>query len=328
MTLFGHDAAIAAFQEARSSGRLHHGWLIAGPRGVGKARFADMAARRILADAAGPPVRAAGLSVPDDHPTARLIDAGSHPDFARLERLPREKGEGLARNISIDQVRGLQRLLGSTPSQSPWRAIVIDSVDDMERPAANALLKNLEEPPPDTVFLLVSHAPGRLLPTIRSRCRLLRLGRLDDADMRAALGQAMPDASDDEIAALVAAGEGSPGTALRFAGLDVTALDDAISALVREGDPLNQRRAALARQLSGKTAAPRYEMFLERAPSAIAAAARMRSGGPLADAIALWEKARALATAAPRLSLDPQTTVFEIAGMLAALAPGAHASRP
>lgn len=325
--LFGHAAAVEAFRAARASGRMHHAWLLAGPQGIGKARFAEMAARRLLAEAAGPPVAAPGLEVPDDHPVARLLDAGSHPDFALLERLTREKSETLARNISVDQVRGLQRLLGTTPSLSDWRVILVDSIDDMERSAANALLKNLEEPPANTVFLLVSHAPGRLLPTIRSRCRLLRFGRLDEGDMKAALGEALPEADAAEISSLVALGEGAPGTALRFAGLEIEGLDRAVDEIIREGDPFNQRRAALARQLALKAAQPRYEMFLERAPSAIAAEARRRSGPALAEAIALWEKARALAGSAVRLSLDPQTTVFELGGMLAALAPNRQASR-
>lgn len=325
--LYGHAQAVEAFLAARASGRLHHAWLLAGPQGVGKALFADMAARRLLAEAAGPPVTAPGLELPDDHPVARLLDAGSHPDFMRLERLLQEKTEKLARNISVDQVRGLQRLLGSTPSLSPWRAIVVDSIDDMERSAANALLKNLEEPPANTIFLLVSHAPGRLLPTIRSRCRLMRFGRLEEADMFAALRDAMPEADADEITSLARLGEGAPGAALRFAGLDIEGLDSAMAALVAEGDPLNLRRVALAKQLALKAAQPRYEMFLERAPSAIAAEALRRNGPALAEAIALWEKARALAGSALRLSLDPQTTVFELAGMLAALAPKMSASR-
>lgn len=321
--LHGHREAVAAFLDARASGRFHHAWLLAGPKGIGKARFADMAARRILADAAGPPVAAPGLETPADHPIARLLDADSHPDFARLERLVNEKTEATARNISIDQARSLQKLVGVTPSLSDWRAIVIDSIDDMEAAAANALLKNLEEPPAKTVFLMVTHAPGRLLPTIRSRCRLLRFGPLDRPEMEAALADALPQADPAEIGALAALGQGAPGVAMRYAGLDVAGLDAAMAALIHEGDPVNARRMALARQLSTKAAAPRYAMFLERAPSAIAAAAHGRTGSALAEAIALWERARSLAVAAPRLSLDPQTTVFEMGGMLAGLAPKA-----
>jgi DNA polymerase-3 subunit delta' len=321
MSLFGHDAAVAAFLDAHRSDRLHHAWLLAGPRGVGKARFARAAALRLLAEAAGPMPELPGLDVPDDHRIARLVAAGSHPDTMLLERLFREKTKDHARSISVDQVRGLSRLFATAPSFSERRTVIVDAADDLERAGANALLKLLEEPPADTVFLLVSHAPGRLLPTIRSRCRMLRFAPLGDDDMAAALGRALPDADDREIASLVAVGEGSPGRALGFVGLDVAGLDRAMDKLVTRGDADNFERSALACTLSLKAAQPRYELFLDRVPSRIAIAARTRSGGALADAIAAWEKARALAGSAVRLSLDPQATVFELAGLLASLAP-------
>ena len=155
--LHGHDEAVAAFRDSLDSRRLHHAWLVAGPEGVGKALFAHKAALRVLADGAGPAVDASGLDVPDSHPIARLVEAGSHPDLMRLERLQKDNGE-LARSITVDQVRGLQRLFGTTASMSPWRVVIVDAADDLERGAANALLKNLEEPPPNSVFFLVSHA--------------------------------------------------------------------------------------------------------------------------------------------------------------------------
>jgi DNA polymerase-3 subunit delta' len=319
--LHGHDAAVAAFRAGMDSGRLHHAWLLAGPKGIGKDLFADKAALRVLADAAGPPLEAPGLDVPDDHPAARLVAAGSHPDLMRLERLARDGGIELARSINVDQVRGLQRLFATTPSMSPWRAVVVDAIDDLEAGGANALLKNLEEPPPNTVFLLVSHAPERLLPTIRSRCRLLRFSPLGDDVMAAALAAALPDAGAGEIETLVRIGEGAPGRAIAWRGLDVEALDRAMAALVAGGDPANAGRAALAQSLALKSAQPRYEAFLARAPARIAAEARKRKGPALADALKLWEHAFALAGSAQRLSLDPQSTVFELAGMLAALAP-------
>ena len=319
--LYGHDSAVAAFRAGLASGRLHHAWLISGPQGVGKALFADKAALRVLAEGAGPPVEAPGLDTPDDHRIARLVAAGSHPDLMRLERLPKDSAGELARSITIDQVRSLQRLFATTASFSPWRVVVIDAVDDLERPAANALLKNLEEPPPQSLFLLVSHASERLLPTIRSRCRQLRLSALDDDAMTAALHAAIPDADSAEIRQLCEAGEGSPGRALAFRGLDIGGLDRAMRELVEEGDPTNARRSALAQSLSNKSAQPRYEAFLARAPSLIAAEAKTRRGPALAEALGLWERAQELAGSAKGLSLDPHTTVFELAGMLAALAP-------
>lgn len=318
--LYGHDAAITAFRAALDSGRLHHAWLLAGPEGVGKALFADKAALRVLAEGAGPPVTASGLDVPDDHPVAKLVTAGSHPDLMRLERLTKDGGTELARSINVDQVRGLQRLFATTSSLSPRRTVVIDAIDDLERNAANALLKNLEEPPPDTLFLLVSHSPERLLPTIRSRCRVLRLAPLADDAMTSALQAALPDADATELETLTAVGEGAPGRAIAWRGLDIAALDREMEALIRLGDPTNARRSALAGNLSLKAAQPRYEAFLARAPSRIAAAAKAQGGQGRAEAIRLWEKAASLAGSARRHSLDPGSVVFELAGMLAALA--------
>ncbi len=319
--LYGHDSAVAAFREGLDSGRLHHAWLISGPEGVGKGLFASKAALRVLAHGQRP-VDLPGLDVADDHPAAHLVAAGSHPDLMRLERLAKESGAGdLARSITIDQVRGLQRLFATTSSMSPWRAVVIDSIDDLERGAANALLKNLEEPPPNSLFLLVSHAPERLLATIRSRCRHLRLSPLDDDAMTSALRSALPDAAESEIEDLRSAGQGSPGRAIAFRGLDIAALDKAMLDLAALGDPNNARRSQLALTLSLKSAQPRYEAFLARAPSLIAAEAKAREGPALAEALRLWERAQSLASSATHLSLEPQSVVFELGGMLATLAP-------
>lgn len=319
-SLYGHKTAVAAFRTALDAGRLHHAWLIAGPTGIGKALFADKAALRVLAQAGGP-VDAPGIDVPDDHPAAKLVAAGSHPDLMRLERLTRDNGTDLARSITVDQVRGLQRLFATTASLSPWRVVVIDAIDDLETAGANALLKNLEEPPPSTAFLLVSHAPERLLPTIRSRCRVLRLSRLGSSAMASALRDALPDAGEDEILSLTATGEGAPGRAIAWRGLAIDALDRDLEALAQSGDPANARRTALAQALAPKSAQARYEAFLERVPQVIAAAAKARSGPALTEALAAWERAGQLARTARRLSLDPASTVFELAGLLAAIAP-------
>ncbi|HEY0044308.1 MAG TPA: DNA polymerase III subunit delta' [Allosphingosinicella sp.] len=319
--LYGHDEAVAAFRDSLDNGRLHHAWLLAGPEGIGKALFAEKAALRVLARGQGP-VDAPGLDIPDNHPAARLMAAGSHPDLMKLERLVKESsstGE-LARSITVDQVRGLQRLFSTTASMSPWRVVVIDAIDDLERNAANALLKNLEEPPPHSLFLLVSHAPERLLPTIRSRCRQMRFSALSPDAMASALRGAAPDADEAEIGELVAAGQGSPGRALAWRGLDVSGLDRIMEALARDGDASNAKRSALAQALALKSAQPRYEAFLARVPSFIARAARERRGAALGEALRLWERAQGLASSARGLSLETESVVFELCGMLAALA--------
>jgi len=320
MTMLGQDDQVAAFLDAARSGRMHHAWLLAGPQGVGKAGFAHAAARWLLANAAGPAVAKDRLNVPDDHPVSSLLDAGSHPDFKLLERLPKPNSEDLARSITVDQVRGLQPLFATTPSLSPRRVVLIDAIDDLERSAANALLKNLEEPPAGTIFLLVSHAPGRLLPTIRSRCRLLRFPPLETDLVRLALGRALPEVEENELESLVDVANGVPGNALRFAGLDISGLDAAIEKLATHGDTSNALRTALGRTLALKNAQERYEAFLERAPSRIATEAR-RGRGDMARTVALWREARDIADRAVRQSMDPQLTVVEIAGLVAKLAP-------
>ena len=331
MTLLGHEAQEDAFLSAMRGSRLHHAWLLTGPKGVGKASFARAAALRLLAEVADPGLGGAGLSVDPEHRIARLFEARSHPDYRLVERevwkkadelLPEDERKGdetPARSIRVVQIRWLDRLLSVAPSLSARRAIVIDTADDMERPAANALLKSLEEPPQGTVFFLVSHMPGRLLPTIRSRCRLLRFSPLIEATMRVAVRRLLPDATDSELDDYVAAGAGAPGQALRAAELDLPALDAALARIAATGDPDNAERLALVKTLAAKAAQPRYEAFLARALAVIAEQARVRRGAALDEAIALWGRARDLAGQATGLSYDPQATVFQMAGLVAQL---------
>lgn len=318
--IVGQDKAVEEFAAAWAGRKLHHAWLLAGPRGVGKASFARSAARRILADAAGPATGLSGVETVDDHPIVKLVEAGSHPDMRWLERLAREKGEGLARDITIKQVRELAEFMGMTAALSAWRVAVINSMDELNKEASNALLKMLEEPPPNTVFLLVSHAPGRLLPTIRSRCRLLHFGALDDDAMTSILETKSPGLSASERKLIVSMSFGSAGRALAFAELGLAKLEEAAIAILREGDPTNARRAELANELGKKASAERYFAFLELAPSLIAREARALRGNKLERALDAYAKARELAGIAPRVSLDPAATVFQIGGILADIA--------
>jgi DNA polymerase-3 subunit delta' len=272
----------------------------------------------MLAEAAGPPVDLPGLQTPEDHRIARLIVAGSHPDFRWLERLEKDKG-GLARNISVDQVRSLGDLLAVTPSMSAWRAIVIDSVDDLEASAANALLKMLEEPPANTLFFLVSHNPGRLLPTIRSRCRRLDFGKLPDDAMTSLLIRSLPETNSTEIERLVEFANGSIGRALAIAELDLAPLESDALAILRQGDADNARRSKLASALGGKAAAERYAAFLDLVPGLIAGEAVGLQGDARRRALDAYTKARETAAIAPRLSLDPAATVFQLGTILASV---------
>jgi DNA polymerase-3 subunit delta' len=317
--IVGQDRAVVAFAEAWGNRKVHHAWLLAGPRGVGKASFAAAAARRVLAEAAGPPFDLPGLASPADHPIVKLADAGSHPDFRSLVRLINDKGN-LARNISIAQVRKLAEFLAMAPAMSDRRVVVIDSIDDLEAAAANALLKMLEEPPPGTIFLLVSHAPGRLLPTIRSRCRRLDFDLLGDDAMTSILGAALPGAKPAELKRLTAMAGGSAGRALAFSELGLDTIEDQALAIMREGDPTNARRAKLASELGKKGAAERYAAFLQLVPALIAREARGSTGRRRERALDAYAKARETAVIAPRVSLDPAATVFELGGVLARIA--------
>lgn len=325
--IVGQDRAVEQFASAWASRKLHHAWLLAGPKGVGKATFAHAAARRVLADAAGPPSELPAIGTSDDHPIVKLIEAGSHPDMRWLERLPKEKGEGLARDITVDQVRGLGEFMGMTAALSPWRVAVIDSMDELNREASNALLKMLEEPPANTLFFLISHAPGRLLPTIRSRCRRLDFQSLPDDAMTSVLEEQAPQLSSTERQQIIGMSFGSAGRALAFAELELAKLEEAALAILRQGDPTNARRSDLAIALGKKASADRYAAFLDLAPSLIAREARHLDGSRRERALDAYAKARELAALAPRLSLDPSATVFQIGGILAEVAGPASLKR-
>lgn len=325
--LIGHADASAAFMAAVASGRPHHGWLLAGPPGIGKASFAEAAAIWLLAGAppeeagqAAEERRGRGFEAAAHSQAAKLVAADSHPDFRRLVRTEDEKGKRRS-VIRVDEVRALQPVLQQTPSLAPWRVILVDSADEMNPNAANALLKNLEEPPAKTIFFLISHSPGRLLPTIRSRCRLLRMHPLADLDVGRVLDARAPDLDPDDRDALVRLAGGAPGAALRMAEPGIAALESALGKL--PGLPPQEAAAtalALARSLAGKTAVGRYQALLERAPDILAQAAKSQTGLRLARTLDDWHAASKLAASAEALSLDPQTVAFALTQKIARLA--------
>jgi DNA polymerase-3 subunit delta' len=211
--LFGHSAGERALLDAYRSGRIPHAWLIGGPPGIGKATLAFRMARFVLAnpDPSAPAVQAAAtLAVAPDHRVAGMIAAQSHPDLLVLERILSDTGK-LRTVIRVDDARKVASFLGATAGLGGWRLVIVDAVDDLNAESANALLKGLEEPPARTLFLLVSHAPGSVLPTIRSRCHRLLLRALAPDDLAHALAAATGEEPDP---AIVAASEGSVSRAL------------------------------------------------------------------------------------------------------------------
>jgi len=219
----GHEAAEAALAEAFAGTRMHHAWLLAGPKGVGKATLAYRFARRALGAAPSGP-RALGVD-PED-PVARRIASGAHGDIFTLRRGLNDRGKPRS-EITVDEARGLVSFFNLKPAEGGWRVAIVDVVDDLNRNAANAILKTLEEPPPKTVLLLACHAPGAVLATIRSRCRRLDLRPLTEGEVRAAVASARGGPVDD--AAVRFAG-GRPGRAIALAAADVGAINDAMQA--------------------------------------------------------------------------------------------------
>lgn len=225
--LFGQEAAETTFLTAFASKRLHHAWLLNGPRGVGKATLAWRIARFLLATPdhqegglfGEAPAMPDTLDVAPDHPVARRIQAGAEPGLYYIRRTVNDKTGRLRDQILAENVRDLHRFLGLSAADGGRRVVIIDAADEMNVQAANALLKMLEEPPARTTFLLVSHQPAGLLPTIRSRCRDLRLMPLEPADMEAALVQAGIEAG-GQAPALAQLSRGSAGEAVRMYNLD------------------------------------------------------------------------------------------------------------
>jgi DNA polymerase-3 subunit delta' len=223
--LVGHETAERTMLAAQQSGKLHHAWLLTGPRGIGKATLAWRFARFLLAGQAGGLFGAPdSLEVVREAPGRALIDARSHPDLFHLRRTMHPDTGRIRNEIVIDDVRGLSEFMHMTPAMGEWRVAIVDSADEMNRNAANAVLKVLEEPPPNAVLLIVAHAPGRLLPTIRSRCRRLALHPLGDDRVTGLLGDYAPATSADERTALARLAEGSIGRALELASAGSLAL--------------------------------------------------------------------------------------------------------
>ncbi len=334
--LIGHDRQERSFIDALARGRMPHAWLLAGPQGIGKAGFARRAAAYVIADG---DLRApqmtngkgdSSLDVDPAHPAVPLIAHGTHPEYLWIKReipeakRPKDGGEGkaedVARNITISQVRTLLTRLRLRPANARWRCVVIDSIDDLERNAANALLKTLEEPPNNTVFLLVSHQPGRLLPTIRSRCRLLRFSPLDDASMRQVIS-GFPGAIDpQEIDLLLAIAKGSPGRALQFAQADLSSIAAPLRAMVQSGDRDNRLRVELAKAIAGSGAAGRIEIMLVQANTILVDEALKRSGDGLVDALKARDRVAEIGRLAISGSEDPATLAFVVGGELCSLA--------
>lgn len=337
--VLGHEAAEAVIAGTIGSGRLHHAWLMTGEQGIGKAAFAYRAARFLLAqeDHQLPPgVRS--LDIAEGSRTARQVANRSHPGLLTIKRGWDASGKKSRQSIAIDDIRQLRHFLQRT-AVTPWRVVIVDSADDLNPNSANALLKSLEEPPARTVFFLISSSPGRLLPTIRSRCRTIRFEPLPDAALREAVlaacrgsGRGPPDEA--QLATLLTIAKGSPRRVLQLLDGGGLALYETVVTLLESLPRLD--RAALHKLMAltagrdGIAHAVAFNLLEE----AIAAVLRARAAGldappefpqlrrfpaivipdSLADWAELWETIRDARGEAERLNLDKAAltlTVFE-----------------
>ncbi|RVQ69154.1 DNA polymerase III subunit delta' [Croceicoccus ponticola] len=311
--LTGHDEAWHEWRAAISGGRMHHGWLLTGAAGMGKAAFALSAAAELVRETGVP-------QPPVEH----------HPDILLLTRLPatsddekkREDGKPFAtkRSITVDQVRGMQRRLTTRPTLGSRRAIIFDSADDLEKSAVNALLKSLEEPPEGTIFLLVSHRPGGLLPTVRSRCRMLRFQPLATADVERIAARERPEASSEVRASAIAAAHGSPGAALRFIDNDLAAIRRELLGIIEQGDPDFARRGALASAIGARPDRERLLASVELARAICSERVALASRPVQVRLVEAHAKLTRIGAEIPYANFDAGLAVVEIGGLLAAAA--------
>jgi DNA polymerase-3 subunit delta' len=320
--LFGHAAAEAALLASYRSGRVPHAFLIAGPQGIGKATLAYRMARFVLAhpDPDARDVAAAkSLAVDAGDPVARRIAAQAQPDLLILERTLNDKGV-LHKQIAVDDIRRTVAFFGSTAGEGGWRVAIVDAVDELNRAGANALLKVLEEPPERALLLLVSHSAARVLPTLRSRCRILTLRPLADADVAQAAAAATGVETDDpQVIAAAAAAEGSVARALSLMDEGALALREQALAMLERLPALDAKALhALGEALAGTDPGP-LTAFVDTVN--VWLSRRLRGGpndiGRLDRLAEAWQQVNAAARDAEIYNLERKPLIFNVFGLLA-----------
>jgi DNA polymerase-3 subunit delta' len=318
--LFGHAEAEQAFLDAYCTGRMPHAWLVGGPRGIGKATLAYRMARFVLAhpEPAVPAVkRASSLALETDHPVARRVAAQGHTDLLVVERTVGDNDK-LRTLIAVDDVRRTIGFFGSTAGEGGWRVCIVDAADELNAAGANALLKILEEPPEKALLIVVSHAPGRLLPTIRSRCRRLTLRPLSAEDVAWAVSAAVGrEASGGDLERAAAASDGSVSRAIELLGgkaLDVREKVTALLGQLPTVDPraLHQLGDALGRDEGSFTA------FVDTVRDWLSAKLVGREPpGRMAAVAEAWERLNRAARDVEVYNLERKPFVFNVFGWLA-----------
>lgn len=289
--LFGHEAAERRLYADAAASRLPHGLIIAGPKGVGKATLAYRFARSLLAGTPMPDMR-------EDHPVFRRVAAGSHADLLVVRPAVDEKTGEEKREISVEQAREISQFLSLTSAESDWRVVIIDSADQLNTNAANAILKILEEPPPQAVLLLISHNPGRLLATIRSRCQLLKLVPLEKANFASAMQHLLPDITAERLTALTEFSEGAPGLAVELEGQGACLLYDQVIGMVTHLPTVDSLKLqAFAEELVADNRHANWRLFSRLMLVLLRRAARHSAGMELAPLTTMEPEALSALTA-------------------------------
>jgi DNA polymerase III subunit delta' len=319
---YGNSGTEAALLAAYRSHRVPHAFLLIGQKGIGKATLAYRFARFVLAhpDPTAPEVQvAASLAIDAAHPVARRMSARAQGDLLILERTPNEKGV-LRQQIAVDEIRRTISFFGSTAGEGGWRIAIVDAVDELNRFGANALLKVLEEPPERTLLLLVCHSAARVLPTLRSRCCVMTMRPLEQADVAAALAAAVnKSASDPEIEAAAAAADGSVARALTFLDEDALALRQRALGELDRLPMLNTGALhALGDALAGVDQQP-LATFIDTVNAWLSQ--RVHDGSKdlrrLAQLAGAWERINQAAQDAAEYNLERKPLVFSVFGLLA-----------
>jgi len=272
--LIGHEGAERTFLEAFNSDRLHHAWLISGPKGIGKATLAWKFAKFLLTrpndDDAGlfgeplPRHEATSLNIDAENPDLKRIESGGHGGLRLVERTENEKTGKLRNDIVVGDIRKIITFFSQTSTEGGWRVAIIDAADEMNNNAANALLKVLEEPPEKSIIFLVAHAPGKLLPTIKSRCRTLKLNALAEDSVQAVLAGRFPELGTEELLTLSRLAEGAPGRAIDLNMQGGVALYRQMGSLLTDLPRLNVPGVhQLAGQLAGVKSDAQYRLFIQ-----------------------------------------------------------------
>ena len=320
--LFGHGEAERTFLAAYRGGRIHHAWLIGGPTGIGKATLAYRMARFVLAhpDPSRAAVQSAqSLALPVDHPVVRRVTAQAQGDLLVLERTASDTGT-LRTVITVDQVRRTISFFGSTAGEGGWRVCLVDSADELHPSGANAVLKVLEEPPPRSLFLLVSHRPGRLLPTIRSRCRTLWLRALEAPDVAHAAAATLGRRADDaEIIAAAGAADGSVARAIMLLGGSSLVLRERVIDLLARLPTLDRNALHALGDTLGRADDGAFTTFVDTIRDWLSARLAAEQGNlpRLARVAEVWEKLNRAAADVEVYHLERKPMVFSIFGLLA-----------